>query len=142
MNLLARREHSAQELKAKLSASMDADEDQLNQVIEQLQHENLQSDSRFADAFVRSYYTKGKGPYRIRQELQQRGLSADVIQAALDQDGIDWFALAKRVLLKKYGLTPSSDYKETAKRQRFLQYRGFSGDHINAAMAADRDDQQ
>lgn len=74
MGLLARREHSHLELHRKLADRFPEHVDLLDQVLVGLQQDNLQSDERFAEAFVSSRVRKGQGPHRISMELQQRGL--------------------------------------------------------------------
>ncbi len=129
MDLLARREHSRKELKRKLSKRFD-DESIVDEQLDRLSDENLQSDSRFAESFVRQRYNRGYGPLRIRQELLQRGISDGDIQAAMaDEEDYDWCASAAAVLSRKYGNLPAIELKEKARRTRFMQYRGFSADH-------------
>ena len=53
MDLLARREHSRLELERKLT-SRDYEAEEINATIEQLVADNLQSDSRFSEAYVQS----------------------------------------------------------------------------------------
>lgn len=134
MNLLARREHSRQELERKLSART-SNNALLAQVLDKLTEQGLQSDQRFAEAFVRSRITRGQGLYRIQQELRQRGVADSITGVALEEIEIDWFELAKETALRRFGETPTKDPKERAKRMRFLQYRGFSSDQIQYAMS-------
>lgn len=131
MNLLARREHSRRELKQKLSRRFKNDE-----VVEAelaiLAAENLQSDERFAESFIRQRISRGHGPMRIRQEARQKGLSDDELECALEQEQPDWFELAEAVYRRKFGEVPPADVKERARRSRFMQYRGFSVEHFSA----------
>jgi regulatory protein len=46
--------------------------------------------------------------------------------------GADWFELAKKVLIKKYGYSTSSEFSEKVKINNFLKYRGFKSEHIFA----------
>ena len=100
---------------------------------EQLDHlvsENLQSDTRYAESFLRQRFNRGRGPLRIRQEMRQKGISDAKIQAAMDSEDYDWYAKAERVLHRKFGAEPAPDIHEKARRSRFMQYRGFSSDHF------------
>jgi regulatory protein len=135
MDYLARREHSQLELCRKMEkfgfgrdVSLDA--------IEQLQKDGLQSDRRFVEAFLQSRISQGKGPARIRADLSQRGIRDAMIQAVLAEAGEDWFALARETRLKKFGAEVPSDFKEKARQMRFLQYRGFEPNQIQAAVSA------
>jgi regulatory protein len=40
---------------------------------------------------------------------------------------------------RKFGPEPPADWPEKARQARFLQYRGFSSDHIRLALGADFD---
>jgi len=132
MNLLARREHSLVELKNKLLAR-DIPPDEADEVVASLAARDLVSDERFTDAFVRVRMRKGQGPVRIRQELRQRGVSSDVIDASLETLAAEWVGLAGEVRRKKFGLTAPPDFKAKARQMRFLEYRGFTTEQIMAA---------
>lgn len=126
---LARREHSCYELRQKLlqkfAAPVQADE-----VIAWVTELGYLNDERFAGMFVRSSISKGRGPERITRELQQKGVAHTVIADALAKNEPDWLSVAEDVLNRKFP-TPPVDYKEKAKRMRFLQYRGFTMSQIN-----------
>ena len=124
MNLLASRDHSRHELTTKLSRRC-ADDALLAQVIDQLQAENLQSDARFAETFVRSRSQRGYGPHRLKQELRQRGISSELALQALEDGEVDWNKLARDVQAKKFGEQPPVDAREKARRARFMYQRGF-----------------
>ena len=128
MDLLARREHSRRELKQKLLKRFKADdliETQLDRLIE----DNLQSDARYAESFLRQRMNRGHGPMRIRQEMRQKGISDSEIALAMEEEAPDWFALAEATYQRKFGALPPEDIKEKAKRSRFMQYRGYALDH-------------
>lgn len=133
ISLLARREHAQYELQRKLLAKGYELSDILD-VLEELKSEGLQSDHRYCEAFVRSRAVKGHGPYRIRMELQERKVDELLIDEFLYSDEQDWNQLAIDVRQKRFGNRPVTDMKDRAKQQRFLQYRGFDSDQINAAM--------
>ncbi len=135
MDLLARREHSRLELKQKLSQRFPDQGTLIDVVLSRLADENLQSDSRYAEAFLAARSGRGQGPQRIRAELRQRGVSDVHVDQVMQQADIDWHALARQVVARKYGEKPCSDYSERAKRSRFLQYRGFDSDVIKAILS-------
>lgn len=133
MNLLARREHSLQELRQKLSRRFD-NRQWLETELQRLVKENLQSDDRFAESFARMRALRGCGPGRVRQEMREKGISDQAIARAFEQAELDWTALAEAAYRKKFGkpgqtLVAESPLKEKARRARFMQYRGFSTDH-------------
>jgi regulatory protein len=129
VGLLARREHSASELRAKLETYQHDDAD-IEKTLDWLQKNDLQSDSRFTEDYIRHRSQRGCGELRIRQELKQRGVNDDLIAEALRLAEIDWFALAVAVRCKRFGEQTPADFKERAKQQRFLQYRGFTHEQI------------
>ena len=128
MDFLARREHSLQELRRKLKRRFD-DEELIESELQRLKDDNLQSDERYADSFLRQRSAKGYGPRRVRHEMREKGLSGAEISNAFERVEVDWYALAAAVMSKKFGDTPAADIKEKARRIRFMQYRGFNGDH-------------
>lgn len=134
MDALARREHSRQELRDKLSRRADDDISHLETVLDELGAQGLQSDARFAEAYARSRVRRGYGPVRIRFDLQARGVDKALIESALDELDADWFELAFYALCKRFGTAPPDDFKDKARRGRFLQQRGFSGDTVSAAL--------
>ena len=136
--LLASREHSRQELLNKL-INKGFDANLCRQQIEKFSNENIQSDNRFTEVFVRSKAQKGFGESRIRMELREHDIDGAAVSEAIQELEIDWFELAVQVLNKKFGSQSVGDWKEQQKRQRFLQYRGFTGEQIKYAMANEAD---
>jgi len=129
MDLLARREHSRDELRRKLLCRF-SDSDLVGREIDRLAAENLQSDDRFAGSYLRQRVGRGYGPLRIRGEMRQRGIGDEGIAQAFAAAGCDWNALAARALERKFGTRPCADLREKARRSRFLQYRGFAFEHF------------
>ena len=136
MDYLARREHGRTELINKLT-KFGFDASVADDAVAQLIDDGLQSDTRFAEAFIRSRITQGKGPAKIRADLRERGLRDGVIDAGIENAQQDWIALALDVRLKKFGLEQPADFKNKARQMRFLQSRGFESDQIQVAVAAD-----
>ena len=134
MDLLARREHGRAELIGKLEkAGFDADI--CEAAVAALTEDGLQSDRRFAESFVTTRSHQGKGPVRIRAELRERRLSDAVISAALDDAGTDWRSLARDVRARKFGAALPGDFAAKANQMRFLRYRGFESDDVQAAVS-------
>lgn len=133
MNLLAMREHSSKELQAKLEQRF-ANEDLVADVVARLAQENLQSDERFAEAFVTMRFRQGKGPARIILELRDKGVSLDLIDQFVELTDSRWTDLALREKNKRFGELPSNGLKEKARQIKFLQYRGFTSAQIKAAV--------
>jgi regulatory protein len=134
LGLLARREHSKRELIIKLRAR-NCLEKIITQVVDQLAAEGMQSDTRFAESFVRSRVERGRGPLRIRAELIERGLDDELIAEALLQFEDWWRDMALETYNKRYGENSlSGDFKERSKRSMFLQRCGFTADQIRYAI--------
>lgn len=133
MDLLARREHSRQELEQKLTARGFAI-DLIEAVVEELAAENLQSDDRFTEAYVNERTGKGFGPLRIRQALRQRGIDDHLIDQYLNPNDPEWTHLAAEVQNRRFGAIEPGDRRSYARAARFLQQRGFSGEQIRRAL--------
>ena len=131
MDLLARREHSVKELLRKLCERYEETE-LIADVVRQLSEDNLVSDSRFAEMYIRSRIGRQFGPIKIKNDLRERGVSEDKIRFALNKANQDWLQLIQELSEKKYGKTLPSEAKETAKRMRFFQSRGFDTDCIRS----------
>jgi regulatory protein len=139
MNLLARREYSRAELVSRLQRRFGIDSP-VGAVVAQLSSEGLQDDIRFARSFVRSRRQQGKGPRRILQDLQAKGISGaafledgssdDNPDDAVTETAVGWLQQARLVHDKRFGADAPSDANEYGKRLRFLLYRGF--DHAIA----------
>lgn len=132
MNLLVRREHSRKELVQKLARKYSGKAEIVEEELDKLEAEGLQSDSRLADVFIRARVNRGQGPVKIKMELRGKGVDDDTLSFAFEACEVDWFALIEQVSRKRFGESVPSDAKERAKRGRFLQQRGFNFDHISS----------
>ncbi|MCT7653848.1 recombination regulator RecX [Oceanimonas sp. NS1] len=112
-------------------------EDEITRTLDRLEQQQWLQDARFAHTQVRQHVYKKHGPSRIRAELQRKGVSADEIAAALDEQDTDWFELARECHRARFGDAPIADFKERARRMRYLQARGFGPDHIRYALESD-----
>ncbi len=140
VRLLARREHSALELRRKLR-QRGCDEALIEEALSQLQQERLQSDRRFAEEYARSRCNQGYGPLRIEAELRERGVDAR-IDELLELDEQEWRELAAEVRRKRFGNVAPSDLRERSRQYRYLGQRGFTSDQIKRALASAGPDQE
>lgn len=141
LNALARREHSRAELYQKLASS--GNTELLEQVLDHLQEQGLQSDLRFAESYCRSRIARGYGWLQIAQGLRGKGIGGELSNEVRHGLDVDWFALAVDAAVKRFGHKPCGDNREKARRIRFLQYRGFNGDQVRHALEAlERDDDE
>ncbi|CNE27267.1 recombination regulator RecX [Yersinia mollaretii] len=152
MRLLSQRDHSESELRRKLVAQPfsakgnwgkrtnsesgkivdDIDPKVIDQVIAYCYQHDWLDDSRFATSYINSRSRKGYGAQRIRSELMQKGVDKERIQAAFEISEIDWCRLAKEVAQRKFSETLPVEWKEKAKVQRYLLYRGFFQEEIQS----------
>jgi regulatory protein len=129
MDLLSRREHSRSELAQKLR-QREFDSDEIEQALQQLQLENLQSDERYAESYIYQRAQKGFGPLRIQHELSQRGISENLITQLMSDYHDSWSERMQEQRVKKFGTNIPEDYSEKMKQARFLQNRGFSPESV------------
>lgn len=137
IGLLARREYSRAELAQRLRKKA-FDEAAINECLDTLIEQGLQSDARFAAVFVRSRILRGQGTIRIKGELRQRGIDQETLSAAFEaveeSENVDWFELARETLARRFE-SPGETPKERARRERFLANRGFDFEQIRYALS-------
>ena len=133
--LLARRDYASGELGARLRAR-GFEPAVIEALLERLAARRLLNDERYAAHFVEYHSARGQGPVRIRRDLEAVGVDAALIEAAL-QAVPDWAALASDVRRRRFGAEPPQAWREKGRQARFLQYRGFSNDHIRTALGPD-----
>lgn len=138
LDLLARREHSRLELRRKLTAR-GFEVPVVDAALDALEESGALAAARFTESFIRSRVAKGQGPVRIRAELAQRGIGADEAEQLLREADLDWRSLARTARAKRFGPEPPRDYAERARQARFLEYRGFDGAAMRAALELDAD---
>mgnify|MGYP003365084550 CR=1 FL=1 len=159
MRLLGQRDHGEAELrrklltppqpfsrpsayKAKSTAEMrskvvpQAVEEICPQLVEQViaycyQHSWL-DDEKFAGHYISGRSNKGLGAQRIRSELIQKGVDKEIITQALENCDIDWCSKAYDLATRKFGQPLPTDWKEKSKVLRYLLYRGFFQEEIQA----------
>ncbi len=129
LGLLSRGELTRYLLIKKLS-DRGVSSDTVIEVIDELEDQGWQSDSRYTEQYLAMRSRKGFGPVRIQMELVQRGI--DDCSANRAVWSIQWQEHLARTYLKKYDRKSIPDWQELAKRMRFLQYRGFTTEQINA----------
>ena len=130
VRLLARREHSAEELAAKL-IRRGWPEALVWEVVGALADAGLQSDRRFAEAFARQRAERFYGPMRIDAELRQRGIDRALIEEAVDALDVDFTESAERFYRRRYADDSETlTYPERARRAQAMARRGFGPEHF------------
>ena len=131
LRLLARREHTRQELERKLSPHAGSTHD-LHDLMTGLERKNQFSEERYAEARARQLSRK-YGAARIRQDLKAKGVPEELVARYASPE--DELQRARAILERKYR-TPAATREEKAKRMRFLQSRGFSNEIILSLLSA------
>jgi len=140
VSLLSRRDYSTKELKKKLAERGYA-EHACEVIVDDLESMGKINDERYGQNQVAFRARRGHGPVRIRAALKTSGLSRGAIDDAVKgEEAPDFAALARTVRARKFGPEIPKDRKERARQARFLQYRGFSTDHIRAVLEGAEED--
>jgi regulatory protein len=135
IRLLARREHSRTELRNKLLLRS-YPSSIIEEVLDQLAEQGLQSDERFAESYTRARSQRGYGGNKIRAELMSRDVDRDTISVAIESLDDCWVEYAAAMLAKKYPDYSKNNASslEHAKMQRYLWSRGYNSDQVKLAI--------
>jgi len=128
---LSRREYGIEELRQRL-LQRGADSGTAEKVVSDLADENLVSDQRFTEMYVRMRIRRLFGPLKIRGELRSRGISDYLIAQEMPQEQEAWFDTAMQWASKQH--RGELDYAGRAKIYRSLMNRGFSHEQANVAL--------
>ena len=131
LKLLSQREHSKPELARKLRA-LETQDGELAQVLDDFEAKGLISEERVASSVVNAKAQR-MGGMRLRQVLQAKGLSADLVRDTVASLKDTELERARSVWLKKFGVPPT-DANARAKQMRFLATRGFDGGVVRAVV--------
>jgi regulatory protein len=134
VRLLARREHSKDELRRKLKRRGHP-EACIESVVAALDDASYVSDTRFAESFVRVRAERGQGPLRIRAELRERGVADALADEVLTETAEYWLARAQAARRKRFGTAVPGERSEWNRQARFLAQRGFPSDLIFRALS-------
>lgn len=126
---MARREHSAGELRRKLRRK-GYDKSVVDNVLDGLIGERLLSDERFVENYVRYRRERGFGPLRIMAELRERNISENLIAGYLDVQAVDWYEVIRNIREKRFGDEVPQDFNKRIKQANFLRNRGFTSEQI------------
>jgi len=127
LRLLGTREYSRLELQRKL-AQYEEEPGSLAAALDDLQAKGFISEQRVLESVVHRRASK-LGALRIKQELQSKGLPADIVAAAVaDLQGSE-LTRAQAIWRKRF-VIEATEPKERARQARFLAARGFAGNVI------------
>ncbi len=137
LDLLARREHSAHELRRKLLDKGHPVAD-IDTAISALVRDKLLSDARFTEMYVHARTARGYGPLHIAAALRERGIDKALIAQHVHSSDPAWRKHAAEARRKRFGHPLPASLAERARQTRFLAARGFTREQ--AAMVLKDDD--
>jgi len=110
---------------------------EIDVTLQRLQALGLQSDSRFAENYVRGRQSR-TGSRRLAAELRHKGVDGDTIGAALATLGESDLQRARALWARHF--SASRDPRERTRQMRFLAARGFDMAVIRAVVGGAGDD--
>jgi regulatory protein len=131
--MLSRREHTRTELERKLGPH-ETQAGELAQVLDDLQAKGFISEARVVESLVNQRAARF-GLARLRQEMQQKGVSDEAQQEALATLKASEPERARLVWEKKFGAPPQTD-QERARQIRYLMSRGFAAEVVRKLVRA------
>ncbi|OBT17322.1 recombination regulator RecX [Vibrio sp. UCD-FRSSP16_10] len=133
LQFLSHRDHGHYELQQKLLNNgfelIDIDEAMIF-----CRNHHYLDDLRYAKTQMKRQINNGHGEGRIRQELQAKRVSNEVIEQVLREQPQDWFKLARYSLEQNFDESVVLGEDGYTKQVRYLQFRGFSFDQIEYAL--------
>jgi regulatory protein len=139
LRLLSQREHSRSELERKLAKHAE-DPAEIARVLDELQAKGFIDQQRVADSVVHRRSVK-LGAMRIRQELQAKGLDAEIVCETLAGLRASELQRAREIWRKKFAQAPA-DAAERARHARFLAARGFAPEIIRRVVGGSTHDDE
>ena len=133
---LARRELTERQVRGRL-ARRKVDEGEIETAVERLRREGALDDRRVAGAYARTAVRlKGRGPLRLRRDLQTMGVSGAAAREAIDEalSETPEDTLIDRALARRWPATGDADRTVVARVYRALLRQGFASDKVMAAI--------
>ena len=137
LRLLARREHSREELRRKLRGE-DAEPDLVEWVLDELQNAGWLSERRLAEQLVGAARAR-YGARHVLRRLREKGVTGEALEQAASSLEAQDLDSARALWRKRFGNAPAT-LPEKAKQARFLAGRGFSAEVISRVLGRFDDD--
>jgi regulatory protein len=131
--MLARREHTRAEMTRKLSPHSEYPE-QVEQLLDALVARGWLSETRFAESRANALARKF-GSRKIEHDLRSRGVSAEVVEHAVEQTRTQELDNCRAAWQRKFGVLPQNA-AERGRQMRFLAGRGFSTEAVRQVLKA------
>lgn len=109
------------------------DPELIERVLIYLVEEGYQSDSRFAESYIRAKSDQGQGSKKIAFDLSRKGIAKNLIEELLNNRKENPKHIALEYLKRKFGEEPPVDIKQKAKWFRHMAGRGFDYGEIEYA---------
>jgi len=142
LRLLTQREHCEVELRHKLS-QRECDEIAMDSAIEQLKSYGYLSESRFAEAFLRSRIKKGEAPWLAAEKARQKGVDESALLDALEKALVEYDAMQAclDILARRDPQQQWRYHQRVWQRQaRYLRNKGFDAATIMEALNVEDED--
>ena len=137
LHLLARRELSVEEVRARL-ATKGHPGDEIDDAVARLLETGGLDDARVARAYARTAVNiKGRGRLRVQRELNEKGIARDVAAAALAEvfDDTDERSIVAKAIHKRLrGRTTVKDRAESARLYQYLMRQGYTPEAVIAGL--------
>ena len=131
--MLARREHTRAEMTRKLAPHCEFPE-QIEQLLDALAARGWLSEVRFAESRAHTLARKF-GSRKIEYDLRSRGVSAEVVEHAVERALTQELDNCRAAWQRKFGVLPQSA-AERGRQMRFLAGRGFSAEAVRQVLKA------
>lgn len=103
----------------------------IERAVQWLKEHRYLDDYRFAESYVRCRKEK-KSKSQLKMELMKKGVSAQAIEAAFEEEELPDEESLIRAFLRKKGVSLAElDYKEKQKLYGSLRRKGFSGSSVS-----------
>ena len=133
LHLLEKQDRSEKNLRDKLKEG-GYPADNIDIAIDYINDYGYLDDYRMACSHIR-FYMDSRSKRRIKQDLMNKGIKADVIERAIeDEYTCDETEQIQRLLEKKGYDSDSATYEQKAKMYRFLAGRGYSSESISRVL--------
>lgn len=126
VDILARRDHSTYEIRAKLKKKI-FDPTLIDETISWLIEKRLLNDADFAQKKAESIMrTKLVGPMYVKNKLREARIAGDIIDDVVEHvaDSGEWQGRAKKAVIQWQKIHPKHK-DDTVRQARFLASRGF-----------------
>lgn len=133
MSLLERQDRTEAQLRQKLQ-EQGYTEAVVENAIDYVKSFHYIDDKRYAENYI-CYRQDRKSKQQLKMELAKKGVCAEIIQAAMEEEyDADERNMIRKLLEKKQYHKGQADAKETNRVMAYLLRRGFSYDDIQSCM--------